>query len=151
MINIKATVFFVVFVGVICIYGIVRDSSVVKRSIHYEFMDFENELDDEHADSHARLARAVHLTILGTKPKIIPNCGHSNPCGWELYKTPGRQIYGFLHNVCQCNATASCVKHHDDISTYTYQYRCRDNITEWDEFAPTEDIVADGVVMYGNN
>ncbi|KAK0160794.1 hypothetical protein PV328_008162 [Microctonus aethiopoides] len=152
MINIRATVLFVVFfVGVFFIHALVGDAMMLKRSIHHEFMDFENQLHDEYINSHARLARAARLSKLKTQLKNRPICSSSNPCGWAFYETPGKQVYSFLLNVCQCEPNDVCVKDHDDVSTYTFQYRCHENITEWTEVAPKEDFVPDGSVGYGSN
>lgn len=59
-------------------------------------------------------------------------------------------IFFFFHS-CQCKATELCLKDHDDVSTYTFQYRCHKNKTAGNEVAPEKDFVPDGAVGYGNN
>lgn len=62
-------------------------------------MDFENQLHDEDINSHARLARAAHLSKLRNKLTNHPICSPSNPCGWAIYETPGKEVFSFLLNV----------------------------------------------------
>ncbi|XP_011703694.1 PREDICTED: uncharacterized protein LOC105459406 isoform X2 [Wasmannia auropunctata] len=68
-------------------------------------------------------------------------CYNGQNCGWAVYDPSTRNIQYFMRNTCECpDESYKCVRVGDDLSTYAYVYRCRQNTTAEDIESPDDTI-----------
>jgi len=55
----------------------------------------------------------------------LETCRSDGICGWEVYDRYSRDPLYYVASLCRCSTEETCIRTGDDVSSFSYVYRCR--------------------------